>query len=103
MLVNNLTGITVNSTWTGPHGKLSLSSSHNGRITFTAVTKDGDGSYSSTVVITPLHMSDTGSYSCDASVSHRSEFTSSSDLGTSQVIINVKGNRSMASDWYTVM
>ena len=92
----NLTGITVNNTWTGPHGKLFLDSSHNERINITAATEDGDGVYRSTVVFNHLHISDTGNYSCEAGVSHMSEFTSSSDLVTSQeVIINVEGNRSL--------
>ena len=82
--------ITVNSTWTGPHGKLFLDGSHSGRIIVTAATKGVDGRYRSTLVITPLHMSDTGNYFCDAGVSHMSEFLSS-DLGTSLIMINVKG------------
>ena len=89
----DLINITVNSTWTGPHGKLFLDSSHNERIIVTDATKSADGSYRSTMVITPLHMSDTGSYSCEAGVSHMSEFTSFSDLGKSNRMINVKGNR----------
>ena len=78
MLVDFI-GITVNSTWTGPHG-----------IIVTAASKGADGRYRSTMVITPLHMSDTGNYFCDAGVSHMSEFISS-DLGTSLIMINVKG------------
>ena len=46
-------GITVNSTWTGPHGKLFLDGSRNGRIIGTAATKGADGLYRSTMVITP--------------------------------------------------
>ena len=85
-------GITVNSTWTGPHGKLFLDGSHSGRIIVTAATKGADGHYRSTMVITPLHMSDTGNYSCDADVSHMSEFILSFDFSTSRITINVKGN-----------
>ena len=86
-------GITVDSTWTGPLGKLFLDGSHNGRIIVTDATKGADGSYRSTVVITSLHMSDTGSYSCEAGVSHMLEFISASDLKSSDIMINVKGNR----------
>ena len=89
----DLIGITVDSTWTGPHGKLFLDGSENGRIIVTDTTKGGDGSYRSTVVLTLLHMSDTGNYSCDASVSHTSKFISAPDLGESVVVIHVKGNR----------
>ena len=92
MLVD-IIGITVDSAWTGPHGKLFLDGSHNGRIIVTPATKGADGSYRSTVVITPLHMSDTGSYSCEAGVSHMLEFVSASNLKSSDIMINVKGNR----------
>ena len=83
-------GITVNSTWTGPHGKLFLDGSRNGRIIVTDASKGADGRFKSTLVITPLHMSDTGNYFCRAGVSHMSEFISS-DLGTSLIMINIKG------------
>ena len=86
----DLIGITVDGTWTGPHGK--LDGRQNGRIIAAAATKGADGSYRSTVVITPLHMSDTGNYSCDAGVSHTSEFILSSDVNTSNIMINVIGN-----------
>ena len=88
----NFIGITVNSTWTGPHGKLFLDGSRNGRIIVTAATRSVDGRYISTMVITPLHMSDTGNYFCHAGVSHTSEFILASDFSTSRIKINVKGN-----------
>ena len=98
VLMDSATGIIVETTWTGPHGELSLASSDNGRITMSDVTKSDDFTYSSTVVFSPLHMSDTGSYSCDASVRHMLEFILPSDPGSNQVTINVKGNRSLISD-----
>ena len=85
----DLIGIIVDSTWTGPHGK--LDGRQNGRIIVTDATKGADSTYRSTIVITPLHMSDTGNYSCDAGVSHMSEFILSSDVSTSNILINVKG------------
>ena len=88
-------GITVDITWTGPRGNLFLDDS-NGRIVITGATKEGGGSYRSMVMFKHLHTSDTGSYSCGARVSHMSEFISSSDPVTSDVmIITVKGNRSL--------
>ena len=93
VLMDSLTDVTVDSTWTGPHGN--FDGNQNGRITTTAVTKGVDGSYSSKVVITPLHMSDAGRYSCDASVSHMS---TPSDRGTTQIIINIKGNKSLVTN-----
>ena len=90
----DLADITINITWTGPHGKPFLDVSQNGRIIVTAATKGANGSYCSMLEFTILHMSDTGSYSCEAGVNHMSEFILSSDLGESQVMINVRGNRS---------
>ena len=98
VLTDNVAGIRIESTWTGPHGELPLARSQNGRITISDTIQHDDGRYRSTVVFSPLHMSDTGSYSCDASVSHMSEFILPSDPGSNQVTINVKGNRSLISD-----
>ena len=84
VLVDSLTDATVEITWTGPYGNLLIS---NG-------TEVEDGTYQSMLVFTPLHTSDTGSYSCNARVSHISEVPVSSDPGTSEVMIIVAGNRS---------
>ena len=92
--VNELTGIAVTNTWTGPRGENILDSSQNERITVSDATKADNGTYTSMLVLTPLHMSDTGNYSCQAGVSHMSEFILSSDSSTSQVIISVQGNGS---------
>ena len=91
--MDSLTDVTVESRWTGPHRN--LDGKQNGRINTTAVTKDADGNYSSKIMITPLHVSDAGNYSCNAGVNHISEFILPSDQETSYVIINVKGNRSL--------
>ena len=93
--VDDLTGTTtINHTWIGPRGNALINGRHNRRITVTDAIEGVNGTYSSMVLLTPLHISDTGNYSCQADVSHMSEFISLSDVGTSQLMINVKGNGS---------
>jgi hypothetical protein len=89
ILLDSLTDVTVDSTWTGPHGNTLI---ENGRITVTSEVDDG--TFHSMLMLTPLHTSDTGSYSCNARVSRISEVPVSSDPGTSEVMIMVTGNRS---------
>ena len=89
--MDSLTDATVESRWNGPRGN--LDDNQNGRITTTAATKGVDGSYSSKIMISPLHVSDAGRYSCNAGVTGMSEFISPSDRGTHHAIINVNGNR----------
>ena len=73
--------------------QVNLDSNQNGRITTAAATKGVGGSYSSKIMITPLHMSDAGRYLCG--ITDISEFILPSDWGISLEIININGNRSL--------
>ena len=87
----------VTDRWTGPHGKLENEELENGelnddpRIT---VVKEQDSSdqYSSTVTFNTVHVGDSGSYSCEANVSHRLSQFIHQGMNTSVTTIAVQGN-----------
>ena len=82
-----LSNITVNSSWTGPNEK----SIEGVRI---ATTQENDTAFTSILMITTLHLSDTGNYSCRATVGHISDLILSSETGLKEKLIAVTGKHS---------
>ena len=79
-----LSNITVNSSWAGPWEK----AREGVRIN---PTQQNGTIFTSTLMITNLHISDTGNYSCRAIIIHMSDLILSSDTGLKEETILVKG------------
>ena len=99
-VVENKQTLVVNSRWTGPDGELTNGT----RITLTpAVDTSSNGEYISTVTIDTLRESDSGTYSCMATVSHsESEFVTDG-MNTHSVDVNIQGNFFMVQWCSTIL
>ena len=88
-VVENKQILVVNSRWTGPDGELTNGT----RITLTqAVDTSSNGEYISTVTIDTLRESDSGTYSCMATVSHSESEFITDGMNTSSAKVNVQGD-----------
>ena len=85
-----LRNITVNSSWAGPFEN----SIEGVRISFTDATQENDTVFTSILMITTLHLSDNGNYSCRATVDHISDLILSSETCLKEKLIAVTGKYS---------
>ena len=85
-----LGNITVDSSWMGPNEK----SIEGVRIATSNATQKNDTAFKTTLMITTLHISDNGNYSCRATVGHISDLILSSKTGLKEKLIAVTGKYS---------
>ena len=87
-----LRNITVNSSWAGLFEKA------NERATSDVI--QNNTVFTSTLMVTMLHISDTGNYSCRAIISHTSDLILSSETGLKEDIIVVEGKYNIKNNYY---
>ena len=86
------TQLMVTNRWTGPHGKLDIKEPGN-ETRVTVMEEQGtNGQYSSNVTFNTVHVGDSGSYSCEANVSHQVSQFIHQGMNTSVTTVNVQGN-----------
>ena len=85
------TQLMVTNRWTGPHGELDNKEPGN-ETKVTVMEEEGtSGQYSSNVTFNTVHVGDSGSYSCEANVSHRASPFVHKGVKKSVATISVQG------------
>ena len=87
-LVRDENNLVVPRTWTGPHGEL-----ENDTRIVVEQARGGSGQYSINVIFNTIRVSDSGSYSCQANVSHRSSQFIHQGMNASVTTISVQGTQ----------
>ena len=83
----NVTGVTVNGSWTGPDEQQIITTSDTLNVSQTVMT--GDREYQSTVVIFPSSVNDSGLYTCKMNA--HTEDVIKQFMGNESIILEIKG------------